>query len=105
MYIPENTIVKIRTGIGLYADGYGFLLKERSSVSLKYGFRILGGVIDESYHGEIIIIGISTYFFQVEKFDRIAQAIPIPTPHLEVVEVDEYPPSLRGTNGFGSSGK
>ena len=41
--------------------------------------------------------------FVAEAGERIAQLVVLPVPELELVELDELPPSERGVRGFGSS--
>lgn len=96
--------------------GYVGLLFPRSSVSKK--LQILAnsvGVIDSSYRGEIIFKfkpiegghsrNISTLEDQYEVGDRIGQIVILPYPLVKLSEVDELPDSIRGNNGFGSTGK
>lgn len=79
------------------------------------GIRVLGGVIDANYRGEIQVIlayvakeaGWEKYpsHVVIKRGDKIAQMVitPIHTPEIEEVEaLDE---TDRGTKGFGSSGR
>jgi dUTP pyrophosphatase len=65
------------------------------------------GLIDEGYRGEVKVILLNTDRtepFVVEPGMRIAQLVVVELPQVEVVEVDELPPSERGAGGLGSSG-
>ena len=65
------------------------------------------GLIDEGYRGEVKVILLNTDRtepFVVEPGMRIAQLVVVELPQVEVVEVDELPPSDRGAGGLGSSG-
>jgi dUTP pyrophosphatase len=65
------------------------------------------GLIDEGYRGEVKVILLNTDRtepFVVEPGMRIAQLVVVELPQVEVVEVDELPPSARGAGGLGSSG-
>ncbi|HZU09460.1 MAG TPA: dUTP diphosphatase [Pseudacidobacterium sp.] len=124
--------VKVRTGIALEAaDGYGFVLGDRSSMAAK-GITYAGGRIDAGYRGEILVCLINVnqprYSLRVthdaqgrptdvdlqqtdvsvtiRKGDKIAQMSPIlPATHLPVLAVEELAESSRGAKGFGSSGR
>src|SRR5579875_397806 len=124
--------VKVRTVIALEAaDGYGFVLGDRSSMAAK-GITYAGGRIDAGYRGEILVCLINVnqprYSLQVSrnadgaitdiilehtdvsvrinKGDKIAQISPFKAnTHLEVAAVDELSESSRGAKGFGSTGR
>src|SRR5579883_610919 len=124
--------VKVRTGIALEAaDGYGFVLGDRSSMAAK-GITYAGGRIDAGYRGEILVCLINVnqprFSLHVErdvhgklihaeleqsdvsvvirKGDKIAQMSPfLPVTDLPVIAVDELSESSRGAKGFGSSGR
>ena len=64
------------------------------------------GLVDSGYRGELRVILLNTdpaEAFVVEHGMRIAQLVIVPVPELELLEVDELPPSERGVRGFGSS--
>lgn len=115
IYIPLGKRVRINTHIGVaLAPGTVGLIQDRSSMG-NAGVRVLGGVIDANYRGEIqIILAYIATLENREAFDshiiiergnKIAQMIIVPvfTPELETVE--EFESTDRGTNGFGSSGR
>jgi dUTP pyrophosphatase len=65
------------------------------------------GLIDPGYRGEVKVILLNTDRtepFVVEPGMRIAQLVIVELPSVELVEVDELPPSERGEGGLGSSG-
>lgn len=98
----------VRTGIvlALPADHVG-LIWDRSGLALKGGLTTLGGVIDEEYRGEVMIIllNFSTKYYQIKRHDRIAQLLvqAIARPGVEIVE--ELNSTKRGNKGMGASGK
>lgn len=98
----------ISTGIAVqFPDGYGGLIRDRSSVATKRGLFNVAGVIDNGYTGEIkVALYNSTEGLQtIYKGDKIAQMILIPTVNFEVQEVtDVTSADGRGENGFGSTG-
>jgi dUTP pyrophosphatase len=98
----------VPTGIAIqFPEGYGALLRDRSSVATKRGLFVVAGVIDNGYIGEIkIALHNSTNGFErISAGEKIAQLILIPTVNFNVEEVDELVSAdQRGTGGFGSTG-
>ena len=92
--IPENTEVQIRPRSGLAA---------KSSISVLN----TPGTIDSDYRGEIkiILFNHGKEDFVVNNNDRIAQMILMPVIKAEFEEVEDLPKTLRGSGGFGSTGK
>ena len=109
--IPVGSIGKLQTGIAVQVEGAlnaGFLLRERSSQA-SIGIKLLGGVIDPCYQGEwkVIIVNLGTETYKINKGDRIAQAICLPTlTGLPINWTEGFEKETeRGDKGFGSSGK
>ena len=75
---------------------------------MKKGITFLNspGTIDSDYRGDVgvILYNTSDERFIVHKGDRIAQAMIVPYPKVEFVEVDELSETERGTGGIGSTG-
>jgi dUTP pyrophosphatase len=98
----------IPTGIGIQMDNnYGCMIKDRSSLGIK-GIHVLAGIIDAKYIGEILVtlINLSDIECIINKGDKIAQFIPIPTVTFdEIEEVHDFDETERNNKGFGSSGK
>jgi dUTP pyrophosphatase len=89
-------------------EGHGGFVQPRSGLAAKHGLTIVNapGLIDSGYRGEVRIVLLNTdprESFTVEPGMRIAQLVVLELPELELVEVDELPPSERGVRGFGSS--
>lgn len=106
--IPTGATIKVSSGISMTApDGYGFLLKERSSLGAR-GLAIRGGVIDSSYTGEWFICitntNVNNVNYVIKKGDKICQAILVKNYDLKITEVSELKKSDRSDKGFGSSG-
>jgi dUTP pyrophosphatase len=99
-------ITKIPTGLCLElpTNSYG-RIAPRSSLSCK-NIWINGGVIDEDFRGEVVVICInmSKETIEIGKGNKIAQLIceSYYRPMVEVV--NELSLTRRGNNGFGSSG-
>lgn len=99
----------ISTGIAIEnaVEGYGYIIKDRSSMALK-GFSVTGGIIDAGFSGEIkvLLFNHSGSDYVVNCGDKIAQLIPFPAWTSDPVqEVTELSDSERGDKGFGSTGR
>ena len=101
----------IPTGIAIHiADpAVAAVLLPRSGLGHKHGI-VLGnlvGLIDSDYQGQVFVScwNRGTAPFVVEVGERIAQMVVVPVAMREMLEVDELPPSERGTGGFGSTGR
>ena len=92
--IPEDTEVQIRP---------------RSGLAAKLNISVLNtpGTIDSDYRGEIkiILFNHGKENFAINNNDRIAQMILMPIVKAEFEEVENLPKTLRGSGGFGSTGK
>lgn len=88
--------------------GYAMMVYSRSGMGFNHDVRLANcvGVIDSGYKGELKVKltcdGDATPY---DKGDRIAQAMLIPVPVVDIEEVDDIGDSERGVDGFGSSGK
>ena len=100
----------VGTGVAVaIPDGYAGLVLPRSGLAARHGLTIVNapGLIDSGYRGEVKVILLNTDRaepFVVEPGMRIAQLVIVELPAVELVEVDELPPSERGEGGLGSSG-
>lgn len=98
-----------RTGLAFdIPEGYALMVYSRSGHGFKNDVRLANcvGVIDSDYTGELKVkITIDNNgSFTVNHGDRIAQAMLIKLPSVQLVEVDELKTTERGANGFGSTG-
>jgi len=102
----ERILVKTGVAVAIPKGCWGEI-KDRSGNALKYGLHILGGVIDETYRGEIgvILINLGSNVYRVNKNDRIAQMIISEYKSVNVEYVNELDNTTRGQGGFGSTGK
>lgn len=96
-----HTGVKMQLPAGVH-----MLLWDRSGLSAKSGVHRLAGVIDSSYRGEVrvCLVNLGDKTVQVRSGDRIIQGIlqeEVPAMFVETDSVDE---TLRGDQGFGSTG-
>jgi dUTP pyrophosphatase len=65
------------------------------------------GTIDAGYRGELQVILINHALeepFVISRFDRIAQLLIQKVEHVEFEVHSELPATVRGSDGFGSSG-
>ncbi len=89
--------------------GYEIQVRPRSGLAIKHGIALVNspGTIDADYRGEvgIILINHGTDDFTVNPGDRIAQLVVAPTYQAELIEVDELDDTVRGSGGFGHTGK
>lgn len=98
---------RIHTGVAIeIPEGYVGLIWDKSSVSFNMGLKIMGGVIDSSYRGEIIMNLINTSQNEVvlEKGQKIAQMIIQKFEYCDIVEVEELSETIRGDGREGSTG-
>jgi len=99
----------VPTGLAVASpDGYAGYVQPRSGLASRHGISIVNtpGLVDSGYRGELLVNLVNHDLhdtFVVEPGMRIAQLVILPVPAVELVEVDELPPSERGVRGFGSS--
>jgi len=108
--IAPNTLELIPTGLSVaIPDDLEIQIRPRSGLSAKSSIGILNtpGTIDSDYRGElkIILFNHGEKDFIVNNEDRIAQIILTPVIKMELEEVDQLPKTIRGSGGFGSTGK
>ncbi|MHB8840448.1 MAG: dUTP diphosphatase [Candidatus Aquicultor sp.] len=108
--IPAGERALIPTGISIaIPTGYGGFVQPRSGLALKHGISIVNapGLIDSKYRGEIGVILINTDKtepFEVRKGDKIAQLVIQKVESVTFSVVDELDETVRGADGFGSTG-
>lgn len=109
-HIPPGGIGKIPTGFSVALPvGFEAQIRPRSGLATEHKISIPNtpATIDADYRGEIIIplINLGSETFVVTRGMRIAQMLIVPVPRTEWHLVKELPPTVRGTRGFGHSGK
>jgi dUTP pyrophosphatase len=107
VYFRESEV--IRTGLAFdIPEGYALMIYSRSGHGFKNDVRLANcvGVVDSDFTGEVKIkLTIDNEEgFIVEHGSRVAQAMLIKVPCVQLVEVDELKTTERGANGFGSTG-
>ena len=108
--IKPKTSSLIPTGLSVaFSEDYEIQVRPRSGLAAKKNITVLNtpGTIDSDYRGEIkvIIYNHGDEKFLVNNGDRIAQMILAPVVKMELEEVNNLPESIRGKDGFGSTGK
>ena len=100
----------VATGLAIaLPENFEAQVRPRSGLAVKHGVTVLNspGTIDADYRGEIKVplINLGTDDFVINRGDRIAQMVVAPVAMAELVEVDVLDDTVRGSGGFGSSGK
>ena len=117
MALIENSITIKSQNSALIPTGLSIAIPEdmevqirpRSGLAAKSNISVLNtpGTIDSDYRGEIkiILFNHGKEEFTVNNNDRIAQMVLMPVLKAEFKEVEELPKTVRGSGGFGSTGK
>ncbi|SFR84215.1 dUTP diphosphatase [Sphingomonas jatrophae] len=89
--------------------GYEVQVRPRSGLALKHGVTCLNtpGTIDADYRGEVkvILANLGQEPFALRRGERIAQLVPAAVQRAGFVEVDALDETVRGSGGFGSTGR
>ena len=100
-----------RTGIAVeIPNGHAGLVLPRSGLARRHGIALVNapGLIDSGYRGELQVLLLNTDRSQAVEIaagDRIAQLVLVAVALPEVELVGTLEASVRGTGGFGSSGR
>ncbi len=108
--IPPNTSALVPTGISIaIPQDVEIQIRPRSGLAAKSNISVLNtpGTIDSDYRGElkIILFNHGKKDFIVNNNDRVAQMVLMPVLKIDFEEVNELPDTIRGSGGFGSTGK
>ncbi len=108
--IKPNESKLIPTGIAIaIPEDTEFQIRPRSGLAAKSSISVLNtpGTIDSDYRGElkIILFNHGKDQFTVNHEDRVAQMVLMPILKVEIEETNELPETIRGSGGFGSTGK
>lgn len=100
----------VRTGIAVAIPrGYVGLVHPRSGLAARHGVTVLNapGTIDADYRGEISVLLLNTdrtHAVRLRRGDRIAQLVLQRVERAVFTPVLKLPESIRGADGFGSTG-
>ena len=106
VHIAPHETIKLPTGWAFQPpEGYMLQILQRSGLASK-GLIPLGGILDEDYTGEVIVIMLNTTdkYLSINNGDRIAQMAIRPYYQAEFELVDELDKTERGDGAFGSTG-
>ena len=108
--IAPNTLELVPTGLSIaIPEDLEIQIRPRSGLAAKSSIGILNtpGTIDSDYRGElkIILFNHGNKDFIINNNDRIAQMVLTPVIKMELEEVNQLPKTIRGSGGFGSTGK
>ena len=101
----------IPTGVSVaIPDGYAGFVLPRSGNALRHGVTLANspGLIDAGYRDELQVVLLNTdpgEAFTVHRGDRIAQLVVQAVAQVRLVAVDDLGTSVRGTGGFGHTGR
>lgn len=98
---------RVHTGVAVeIPEGHVGLIWDKSSISFNLGLKIMGGVIDSGYRGEIVMSLLNTKNEKVvlEKGHKIAQMLIQKFEHCDILEVSELSQTVRGEGREGSTG-
>ena len=115
-FVKEKIVIKpqtsalIPTGLSVaFSEDYEIQIRPRSGLAAKNNISVLNtpGTIDSDYRGEIkvILFNHGDKDFIVNNSDRIAQMILMPILKVDFETVETLPETIRGSGGFGSTGK
>jgi dUTP pyrophosphatase len=99
----------IETGIAIaLPPGYEGQVRPRSGLAARHGVTVLNapGTVDADYRGEIkvALVNLGNESFTVTRGMRVAQLVIARVYRIGLREVRELSSTLRGTDGFGSTG-
>lgn len=107
-----HTLERAMVPTGLHIElpaGFEAQIRPRSGLAAKHGISIVNapGTIDADYRGEIkvILVNLSNEPFTVNPGERIAQMVVARHEQVEWELVETLEESVRGSGGFGSTGK
>ncbi len=108
--LAPNSSCLVSTGLSIaFSDDYEVQIRPRSGLAAKNSITVLNtpGTIDSDYRGEIkiILFNHGSADFIINNEDRVAQMILLPIVKMDLEETDNLPDTLRGRDGFGSTGK
>ncbi|MCX7095749.1 MAG: dUTP diphosphatase [Methylobacter sp.] len=107
---PGETVL-IPTGLAIYINDHQLaaVLLPRSGLGHKHGI-VLGnlvGLIDSDYQGQVFVScwNRGNTAFTINIGERIAQMVFVPVVQVAFEQVSEFDQSLRGSGGFGHTGR
>lgn len=99
--------MRVRTGIAVeIPEGHVGLIWDKSSISFNKGLKVMGGVIDAGFRGEVVLSLFNTNNKEqvLEYGDKVAQMIIQKFEDRELLEVQTLSETVRGEGREGSTG-
>lgn len=112
-YAIENVVFfpgkqeRVHTGVAIeIPENHVGLIWDKSGVSFNMGLKIMGGVVDSSFRGELVMSLLNTKNEKIvlEKGHKIAQMLIQKFEHCDIVEVKKLSETVRGHRREGSTG-
>jgi dUTP pyrophosphatase len=108
--LQAGKVVLVPTGLTCELEpGWELQVRCRSGLAAKHGVFLVNGVgtVDSDYRGEIKVIlsTLSSEPVVLKKGERVAQGVIAQSVQAQIEEVQEVAESLRGSGGFGSTGR
>ena len=100
--------VLLGTGVVMeIPSGYVGLIWDKSGLSNNFSLKVLGGVVDTGYRGEVKVglINLGKESYSIKAGDRVAQMLIQKVGQLNIIEVENITNTQREKGGFGSTGK
>jgi dUTP pyrophosphatase len=107
VFAPHGQM-RVSTGVAVeIPDGHVGLIWDKSSVSFNQGLKVMGGVIDAGFRGEVTMSLYNTTNKEqvIEKGNKIAQMILQKFEECAIVVAEALSETVRGTGREGSTGK
>ena len=116
LYAADSTVLQpgeralVPCGIAIAIPvGHVGLVHPRSGLAVDHGLTLLNapGTIDAGYRGElkVLLINHGSETVEVRHGERVAQLLLMPVAAVDVREVDRLDATVRGSGGFGSTGR
>ena len=105
--IMPKAQVTVGTGIKIaIPSGHAGFVWDKSGIAAKHNIKILGGVLDSNYRGELKIImhNLGAGPYEVRRGEKVAQLVVEPIAYPPIVEERLPEDTDRGAGGFGSTG-
>jgi dUTP pyrophosphatase len=108
--LPPGKTAAIHTGLAFAVpEGYEMQVRSRSGLAAKHAVFVTNGIgtIDSDYRGEVMVVlsNFGSEVLHIKVGDRIAQLAFSEVYGPAVTAVEELPATLRGSGGFGSTGR
>jgi dUTP pyrophosphatase len=106
-FLKPGEFIDVETGWAVkVADNHWGAIKARSSTFFKRGIIVHEGVLDPGYTGKLVmgLYNPGTKVVVIPAGERLAQLIIIPLVIHPIQIVNDFPHTMRGAEGFGSTG-